>query len=112
MKAQLTLRVDHLRERRSDLDIVFEVLLKSGYPLSAKITEETLDGKRMYRVADGAFIICLECKLTLELIRAIAARDPQPERVLFLDEGFAGNDQLKTNAVQTFKAKGTTFRTL
>jgi adenine-specific DNA-methyltransferase len=29
-----------------------------------------------------------------------------------LDEGFAGNDQLKANAAQIFKAKGIVFRTV
>ena len=42
----------------------------------------------------------------LSLIRAIAER--KPERVVCLDEGFAGNDQLKANAVQIFKTKGVT----
>jgi adenine-specific DNA-methyltransferase len=37
----------------------------------------------------------------------------KPERVVCLDAGFAGNDQLKTNAAQTFKSKGvTSFRTV
>ena len=62
-------------------------------------------------VAGGALLICLERELTLELIRAIA--DMKPERVVCLDEGFAGNDQLKANAVQTFKTKGvTSFKTV
>ena len=44
-------------------------------------------------------------------IRAIAER--KPERVVLLDEGFAGNDQLKANAVQIFKTKGiTSFKTV
>lgn len=35
------------------------------------------------------------------------------ERVVCLDEGFAGNDQLKANAVQIFKTKGvTSFKTV
>ncbi len=56
-------------------------------------------------------MICLERALTLELIRAIA--EMKPERVVCLDEGFAGNDQLKANAVQTFKTKGvTSFKTV
>ena len=55
--------------------------------------------------------ICLEKKLTPEVIKSMAAR--KPERVVCLDEGFAGNDQLKTNAVQTMKTKGvTSFRTV
>ena len=37
----------------------------------------------------------------------------QPARVLCLDVGFEGNDQLKTNAVQTFKTQGvTSFKTV
>ena len=37
----------------------------------------------------------------------------KPDRVVCLDEGFAGDDHLKTNAVQTMKAKGVmSFRTL
>jgi adenine-specific DNA-methyltransferase len=53
----------------------------------------------------------LERDLTLEVIRAMA--DQKPERVVCLDVGFAGNDQLKANAVQTFKAKGVkSFKTV
>ena len=36
----------------------------------------------------------------------VAIAEGKPERVVCLDEGFAGNDQLKANAVQTFKTKG------
>lgn len=63
------------------------------------------------RVAGGLFLVCLERELTLELIRAMAEK--KPERVVCLDEGFAGNDQLKANAVQIFKTKGvTSFKTV
>ena len=71
----------------------------------------TLAGKTVYSVADGALFICLERELTLELIRTMA--EQKPERVVCLDEGFAGNDQLKANAVQIFKTKGvTSFKTV
>jgi len=47
----------------------------------------------------------------VDLIRAMAKR--QPERVVCLDEGFAGHDQLKANAVQLFKTRGvTSFKTV
>ncbi len=37
----------------------------------------------------------------------------KPERVVCVDAGFAGNDQLKANAVQIFKTKGvTSFKTV
>jgi adenine-specific DNA-methyltransferase len=110
LEEQLALVVDHLRPGRSDADILYEVILKSGYPLSAKVRSESIEGKTVYSVSDGAFLICLERSLTLSLVRAIG--DRRPERVLFLDEGFAGNDQLKANSVQTFKTKDIVFRTL
>jgi adenine-specific DNA-methyltransferase len=108
---QLELHIDHIRPDRSAEDILYELLLKSGFPLTTPVESLTLVGKTVYSVAAGALFICLELALTLELIRAIAER--QPERVVCLDEGFAGNDQLKTNAVQIFKTKGvTSFKTV
>jgi adenine-specific DNA-methyltransferase len=109
--AQLEEHVEHIREGRTPDDILYELLLKSGFPLTTPVERQTLAGKTIYSVAGGALIICLEQELTLELIRAIAAL--KPERVVCLDEGFAGNDQLKANAVQTFKTKGvTSFKTV
>ena len=70
-----------------------------------------MEGKTVFSAAGRALLICLERNLTLELIRAMA--EQKPERVVCLDEGFAGNDQLKANAVQIFKTKGvTSFKTV
>jgi adenine-specific DNA-methyltransferase len=108
---QLEKHVDHVREGREADDILYELLLKSGFPLTTPVEKQKLSSKTVYSVAGGALIICLERDLSLELIREIAAL--KPERVVCLDEGFAGNDQLKTNAVQTFKTKGiTSFKTV
>lgn len=111
LATQLNLHIDHIRQQRTDDDILYELLLKSGFPLTTPVEKKTVEGKTIYSVASGALVICLDRALTLELIRAIA--DMKPERVVCLDEGFAGNDQLKTNAVQTFKTKGiTSFKTV
>ena len=108
---QLELHVGHLREGRTAQDILYEVLLKSGFPLTTPVETIALAGKTVYSVSSGALLICLDGELTLELIRAMA--DRKPERIVCLDQGFAGNDQLKANAVQTFKTKGvTSFRTI
>ncbi len=108
---QLDLHIDHIREGRSAEDILYEILLKSGFPLTTPVETLTLADKTVYSVANGALCICLERALTLELIRALAAQ--KPERVVCLDTGFAGNDQLKANAVQIFKTQGvTSFKTV
>jgi adenine-specific DNA-methyltransferase len=110
LERQLEMHVDHIREGRTADDILYEILLKSGFPLTTPVETITMAGLTVYSVASGALFICLERALTLELIRAMAER--KPERVVCLDEGFAGNDQLKANAVQIFKTKGvTSFKT-
>ena len=108
---QLELHIEHIREGRSAEDILYEILLKSGFSLTTPVETLTMAGKTVYSAAGGALFICLDRDLTLELIRAMA--EQKPERVVCLDEGFAGNDQLKTNAVQIFKTKGiTSFKTV
>ncbi len=110
LEKQLSLHIDHLRDGRSASDFLYEILLKSGFRLTSPVEELELAGKPVFSVAGGALFICLERELTLDVIRAMA--DRKPERAVCLDEGFAGNDQLKTNAVQTFKTKNVVFRTV
>ena len=111
LEKQLELHVRHIREDRTPEDILYEILLKSGFPLTVSVTKIQLTGKTVYSVADNALLICLERELTMDVIRAMAEK--KPERVVCLDEGFAGNDQLKANAVQIFKTKGvTSFKTV
>jgi len=111
LEEQLRLHIDHIRPGRTAEDLLFEILLKSGFALTTPAEQLRLAGATVYSVAGGALLVCLERELTLDLIRAIAQR--RPERVVCLDEGFAGNDQLKANAVQMFKTQGvTTFRTV
>jgi len=108
---QLALHIDHIRDGRGEIDLLYEILLKSGFPLTTSVTCVYLAGKKAYSIADGTLVVCLERKLTLDLIRAIA--NLKPERVVCLDEGFEENDQLKANAVQTFKTKGVpSFKTV
>ena len=111
LEQQLELHIDHIRDGRMADDLLYEILLKSGFPLTTPVETQAIEGKTVYSVAHGALLICLEHNLTLELIRAMA--EQKPERVVCLDAGFAGNDQLKANAMQIFKTKGvTSFKTV
>jgi len=102
IEKQLEMAIDHIDPQSTEQDILYEILLKSGFELTTPIMELTLAGKKVYSVAEGALLICLEKELTPEVIRTIAEKEPQ--RVVCLDSGFAGNDQLKTNAVQIMKS--------
>ena len=78
---QLEFHVDHIRDERTPDDILYELLLKSGFPLTTPVEKQTLAGKTVYSVAGGALVICLERELTLELIRAIADAEAGARRL-------------------------------
>jgi len=107
----LEAHIDHIDPNASQKAILFELLLKAGFELTTPIETLTLANKTVFSIAEGALLICLEKELTLDLMKAIA--DLEPSRVIVLDEGFQNNDQLKTNASLTLKAKGIVdFRTV
>lgn len=111
ISGQIELFIDHIDPDASDEDILYEILLKTRFPLTTKIDQLQLAGQKVYSVADKALLICLERKLTKEVITEMARL--QPARVVCLDAGFADNDQLKTNAVQIMKSHNVEdFRTV
>lgn len=99
----LELFANHVEDGRNAEDILYELLLKSGFPLTAQVEKLVLTGKEVFSISDGALLICLDRELTLEVIEAMVEKTPS--MILCLDEGFKGNDQLKVNAVQTVKSR-------
>lgn len=109
---QLKLFADHVLEGRSEEAVLYELILKSGLPLTAKVEEKRAAGKKVYLVGEeeNRLAICLEKEVTREALRAMM--DFNPIRVLCLDKAFAGNDQLKTNTVLEMKSHEIEFRTV
>jgi adenine-specific DNA-methyltransferase len=113
---QLELHEQHIDPNATQEDLLYELLLKAGFPLTTKVEKVELAGKEIFSVAKGALLICLQDEITKELIKAMA--DTDPFQVICLDSGFKNNDQLKANAVQTFKTRNksaetaTVFRTV
>ena len=105
---QIEMHIEHIRQGRTDQDILYEILLKSGFPLSIPVETIQVDGKTVYSIHDGIMLVCLDRNLSMPLVQAIV--DRLPERVVFLDEGFAGNDALKVNAKEACKLKNIVFK--
>ena len=103
LEAQLSLHIDHIAQESSPEDILYELLLKAGFKLSEPVRRIENLGQDVYGVAGNELILCLERNITPHLLDAIA--DYDPIMVVCLDSGFRGHDQLKANAVQTFKAR-------
>ena len=94
--------VDHVKKDRTQEDVLYELLLKSGFPLTVRIEKVRLADKDVFSIEDGVMLVCLDKELTQDVIEAMAAS--KPRRVICLDEGFKNNDQLKVNVVQFFKS--------
>jgi len=111
IEKQLVLQIEHINPKSTEGDILYELLLKSGFPLTTKVEILELAGNKVYSIENGALLICLENNLSKEVITEMARKEPA--RVICLDTGFSGNDQLKTNAVQIMKShKVEDFRTV
>ncbi|MGD1073360.1 MAG: site-specific DNA-methyltransferase, partial [Bryobacteraceae bacterium] len=109
---QLRLHTDHVLPDRSQQDILFEILLKAGYPLTADIQSVALADQSAFSISKGNLVVCLESRIALETLRAAANLDPKPIQIICLDHAFEGNDQLKTNIVLEMEAQDIQFRTV
>ena len=111
VEKQLEDFVENLLPGGTDEDILFELLLKSGFQLSTQVAEKKTAGKTVYSIENDSLLICLESALTKDLIVKMA--EMKPSRVICLDSGFKGNDQLRTNAMEIMRSHGVSdFRTV
>ena len=97
---QLSLLADNIKEDRQPEDLLFQVMLDLGVLLSSKIEETTIDGKKVFSVADGYLIACFDKDVTDETVKAIAKK--QPFYAVFRDAGIA-SDSVMTNFEQIFE---------
>lgn len=100
---QLELHIDHIGEGATPEDLLYEILLKAGFMPTEKVETTIMAGQKVFSIAGGALLLCLEDTVTKELIDAVA--EAEPMQFICLDAAFHGNDQLKANAVQTFAAR-------
>lgn len=61
--------LDRVKADRSDLDMVYEIMLKTGIPLTYRIDEVDIQGKTAYSVGDDCLLlICLAENITPEMV--------------------------------------------
>lgn len=94
--------LDVVKPDRTELDIVFEMMLKWGLELTLPVEQEDAAGYPIWSVACDELVCCMSRGLTIDALEAIA--DMEPRRVLILDSVL--DDTLKLNAVQIFKHAG------
>lgn len=113
---ELQARLDLMRESADDdaseEDLLVEVTLKMGLPLTSRIATREVASLTVYQVVPAdeehadvqpVFYLNEHVKPTLEQLRAIVT-ELTPSKFVILDDAFQGDNQLKTNLVQTCKS--------
>lgn len=94
---------------RSELDVVYEIMLKMGMELAWPLETHTIGGKNVYEIGMGALMICLDDHITTEVAEGMVALhkelSPETWRVVFKDNGFA-DDSAKVNIKEILKSAG------
>ena len=98
----LDLFVDNIKDGRSDLDLLFDCMLRWGVELSMPLKSTEVDGCTIHNVDDGNLVACLNGTVTEKIINAIASMNPL--RVVFRDSSFT-EAAAKMNLFELFKQK-------
>ena len=91
---------ENIKPDRTPEDLLIQVMLDLGVPLSSDIEESEIGGKRVFSVAGGYLIACFDSDVTEETVKAIAQM--RPCCAVFRDSGMAG-DSVIANFEQIFE---------
>ena len=105
LKKQLDVFTDPVKEDSPEENMLYELLLKSGYDLNSRIEK-----KSTYYVIDDDEMVVALSKMNEETVKEII--ELKPKKCIALDKLFAGNDQLKTNTVLQMRDAGIEFKTI
>lgn len=116
VQRRLDLMRDSANDDASEADLLVEVMLKMGLPLTTRTTEQSVSGLTIHQVvhatndddtdtSEGAPVFYLNehAKPTLEQLRAVVT-ELTPSKLVILEDAFQGDNELKTNLTQTCKS--------
>lgn len=96
----LKLFEDNVKPDRTPDDLLAQIMLDWGLPLSLKIEQVNISGKKLFKVAGNSLYACFDQGIDEAFAKEIAA--DAPLRIVFRDSGFK-NDTAKTNVKQLLK---------
>ena len=80
--------IDSIKDDRTDMDVVYEIMLKMGVPLTYPVLPMKLDGVKAYSVGeDNLLMICLDAGIKTETIEQLA--DYAPAKIVIAESCFA-----------------------
>lgn len=94
---------------RTEMDVIYEIMIKMGLDLTYPVEEIVIDGKKVYSIGLGALMICLADNITTAvaegMVKLYQEKKPETWKVVFKDNGFA-DDSAKTNVREILKCAG------
>jgi adenine-specific DNA-methyltransferase len=99
-QSKLDLFGDNVKPDRTEDDLLAQVMLDWGLPLSLKIEQINVTGKKVFKVADNSLFACFDKGIDEAFAKEIAKE--KPLRIVFKDAGFK-DDTAKTNVKQLLK---------
>lgn len=90
---------DNIKEDRTPEDLLFQVMLDRGIPLSSRVEETTIAGKRVFNVENNFLMACFDTDLTDEVVTAIAKMKPY---YFVMRDSSMANDSVAANFDQIF----------
>jgi len=101
--------VSNYVDGRSELDVVYEIMLKMGLDLTWPLETRIYGGKNVYAIGMGALMICLDDHITPDVAEGMVALHkelaPETWKVVFKDNGFT-DDSAKVNIKEILKCAG------
>lgn len=89
---RLNSMIDTVKEDRSDMDVVYEIMLKMGVPLDVEVQYMEINDKIAYIVGDFLLMICLGSNITAEDMEEMAKY--APAKIVCAEAGFADDSAL------------------
>jgi len=105
LEKQLDAFTDPTNEGSEEENMLYELLLKSGFDLNS-----TVEHKGNYYVVNGNEMVVALSKMSEAIVKEIVSL--KSDKCIALDKLFAGNDQLKTNTVLQMRDAGVEFKTI
>lgn len=84
--------INSIKDDRTDMDVIYEIMLKMGIPLDTAVQYIEIDGKIVYIVGDFLLMIALYNDITAEDIDAMAAY--APAKIVCAEQGFKDDTAL------------------
>lgn len=92
--------VSNIKEDRTDLDLLYDCMLRCGVEIDLPHTTTVVDGCKVHNVDSGALMACFDENVSDNVIHAMAQENPV--QAIFRDSSFA-TDADKINVTEIFK---------